>query len=123
MARTKEPEGKEPQVHPGGDVITISNTRRLELKARREKLGLKQSELAVRARTTPATISNIETGRTSQPRKIVYARILRALRIKDEDDSEERAERYTRLVEAIIDAGEIGEVAAQSLLDSLAKLK
>lgn len=77
----KKPKGGQEE-HPDGPLIDLSTEERKRLKGEREKLGLTQAQLGKKAGLTAGTISNVESGRSKQVRKVVYAKILRALKLK-----------------------------------------
>lgn len=92
------------QFHPTGGVVTIDGTERSRLKAGREAKELTQGQLAKRIGVTPATISNIETGRHPQVKKTVYAKLVRALFGKDDRQATETSDLvFTDLVASTMD--------------------
>lgn len=112
---------KGPQVHPDGPLISVDQKEREALKARRIKLELRQEDLAERAGCSPATISNLESGRSSQVRKKVYARIRRSLRepkvaISATDESDAT---FRKIVDDALDLTEKDLRVVAALIDSL----
>lgn len=112
-SRTKVARDKEPQVHPGGPLVTLSLDERREILEAREKKGLTQGELARKVGTTAGTISNIETGRKhgeskipGQVRTVLLAKIRRALSIKADAEKESLEEKFKALVEEFADLDE-----------------
>lgn len=93
--------------------MNVEQPERDRLKALRDKRGWTQKQLADRAGLSPAAISNFESSdtspessRTKHPRKIVYAKIVRALRAKDAippGDQEEFDNAFQAFVEVVSD--------------------
>ncbi len=65
--------------HPEGPLITLTAAQRGAIRTSRGVM--EQKDLAAKVKVTPATISNIESGRYEQVRKGVYVRILKALKL------------------------------------------
>lgn len=114
--------GKGRQVHPKGGVITVGPDERLEFRVQREKLKLRQEDLALKVGVSPATISNLETGRHPQIKKDVYAKIRRVLHLaaagRDGEDSDEA---FRAIVAGVIDLDEGGQRVVAALIESLKK--
>lgn len=65
---------------PEGGLVSVTEERRKQVRELRDARGWKQEELAARAGCSHATISNLETGRSRQVKRVVMSRIMRALR-------------------------------------------
>lgn len=109
------------QVHPTGAVATITNEQRQRIRARREELGWRQEDLAARVGVTPATISNLESGRTAQPKKSVYAKVLRALKLGEEPPDAGTEAAYMAIVEGAVELNPQEMQAVRALIESLKK--
>lgn len=70
-------------MHPEGPLISVESKERARLKELRLQKGWRQEDLALKASVTAATISNLESGRSNQLKRDVYARIVRALKADD----------------------------------------
>lgn len=68
----KRPRAPEKNPRPTGGLISISDEERARLRERREQLELDQEYVGNRIGVSAATIGNIETGRTKQPRRSIY---------------------------------------------------
>jgi transcriptional regulator with XRE-family HTH domain len=89
-AVAKKPKGTPDRAHPEGALMNVEQPERNRLRLLREKKGWTQKQLADRAGLSAAAISNFESSdesegssRTKQPRKVVYAKIVAALKAKD----------------------------------------
>lgn len=104
-------------------MVTVGPDERRQLKEIREKLGLRQQDLATKIGAAPATISNMETGRHPQMRKVVYARLRRALKLASEGIVEVAGddENYIAIVTGALDLDEQQQRAVRALIDSLRK--
>ena len=122
-SRSKMTRSKGRQVHPEGKVVTITPERREAIKKRRLELGWTQGDLAKRAGVTPATISNIESGRTDQPRRVVYSAVMRALKLGDQTPQPATDEAYRRIVDGASDLDEGLLEAVADFIDKLRKPK
>ena len=60
-------------------LVTVDGRERQEFRRLRDEAGMTQRDLAERIGVTPATISNVETGRHPQLRRSHYAKLRRAL--------------------------------------------
>lgn len=86
-------------------MISISPDERKRLRVAREELGLRQDVLAKRIGVSPATISNVESGRSRQVRRPVYAAIVRALKLESATEKDDKANEaaFRNLVEVVSD--------------------
>ncbi len=110
------------QQHPAGELITVDKEERTALKALRVKRELTGKELARLVGVTAATISNLETGRSKQIRKIVYAKIRRALKATETRASNAEMDEFFRmLVEEAIDLDADQAATAISIIKTLKK--
>lgn len=119
MPRTK---GPAKQVHPSGQLISVGPEERERLKARRIELEMHQDEIAARVGVAPATISNLETGRSKQVKKVVYAKIYRALygaAPSVEATAIDKDEAYRRIVEGALELNEGEQAAVAALIEKL----
>lgn len=92
------------------------------MKELREKKGLDQRELATRVGVTPATISNIETGRSKQVRKSVYAAVLRVLSRKDSAPAASGSDEVLKqLVEGMLELDDEKQRMVLGIVNSLKK--
>lgn len=112
------PKGQ-PQAHPDGPLISVDSDERAGLKSLRVKRGMTQEALAEKVMCAPATISNLESGRSTQVRKKVYARIKRALRSAASETQSD--ETFRKIVDGAIDLDERDQLAVAALIDSLKK--
>jgi transcriptional regulator with XRE-family HTH domain len=110
-------------LQPDGPLVSVSEEERKQLRARRLKLELRQEDVAERAGCSTGTISNLESGRSTQVRRKVYARIRRVLRGKAVTPVMDEADEamFRELVDGMIDleGRDLRTVAA--LVNSLKK--
>lgn len=121
MPRTK---GPAKQVHPTGELITVGPEERERLKKQRLKRDLLGRDLAARVGVTAATISNLETGRSKQVKKTVYAKIYRVLFGSPETAAavaQDKDASYRKIVEGALELDEHQQKAVADLIDSLKK--
>lgn len=99
----------------------VTPDERAALKARRLELGWKQEELARKAGTTTATISNLEGGRSGQTRREVYVKVKLALYAGDADVPDRVSVAFRRITDAAmgVDADTVESVA--TMLESFKK--
>src|SRR3990167_10473230 len=123
MARKRDPEEDEAEETPTEEVVSLTPAERQRLRARRQDKKLKQSDLATKIGVTPATISNIETGRHQQVKKSIYAKLVQALFGKAADASsvERNAEAFKTIVDGAVQLDEAGLRAVSALVASLAR--
>jgi transcriptional regulator with XRE-family HTH domain len=107
------------QIHPKGDLVAVTAEMRQQIRARREELEWRQEDLAKKAGTTAATISNIESGRTRQPKKVIFVRIMQALKLGNDATSDDVAVQLQRIAEDITTLDTVGIGAVRNLLDVL----
>ena len=101
----KKPSGGSEQ-HPKGPMIDIGPAERSRLLKLRGERGLTQAQLAARAGVTNGTISNVESGKSKQVRKAVYAAIVRALKAKGGttlDEDAKQSETFQKFVAVAAD--------------------
>jgi len=116
-----KPRGR--QAHPGGPLQGITPEERGTLKARRLELGWKQSELARKAGTTTATISNLEGGRSGQTRREVYAKVRLALYGGDVGVSDKVSIQFKRIVDAALEVDEATADGVIAMLEAMKKAR
>ena len=102
-----------------GPVIDLTPDERVEFKRLRKAKGLSQQELADKIGVSNGTISNIETGGSSQPRRGPYFAALAYLKGKKEAPDQDAGERMKRVIEKYMKLDERGEKAVEALIDSL----
>ena len=85
--------------HPEGPLLTLTDTQRAAIRTARGKM--EQKELAEKVGVTPATISNIESGRYGQVRKAVYARILKTLKLSAVAPPDETAAKLSETIDVL----------------------
>jgi transcriptional regulator with XRE-family HTH domain len=119
-SRSKMTRGKGRQVHPQGGVVTITDDERARLKAKRLEIGWRQEDLSTRAGVSPATVSNLESGRSDQIKRVVYSKIIRALKLGDLP-APSTDESFKRIVEGAVDLDEQASRLVAEMIDTLSK--
>jgi transcriptional regulator with XRE-family HTH domain len=113
------PRKKGSQVHPKGPLIDIDEAERNRIRDRRNKLEMQQDELARLAKTTPATISNLEGGRSKQVRRVVYFKVLQVLKLEEMKQPTSEA---GELLEQIVEGAAQLDVEALKQVEGMVKL-
>ncbi|MBX3159095.1 MAG: helix-turn-helix transcriptional regulator [Deltaproteobacteria bacterium] len=111
-------------MHPKGPLISIDGVERKRIKERRLELKMQQDELARLANTTAGTISNLESGRSKQVKRIVYFKVLKVLKLEElKQPTNEAGDLVEQIVEgaAHLTADELRPIA--ELVKSLAKTR
>jgi transcriptional regulator with XRE-family HTH domain len=104
-----------------GPKITVGPEERAQIKALREAKGWIQKDLATRVGVTPATISNLETGRHPQVYLAVYQKIIAALR--GDGAAQKAMDAYHRIVEGSAELTESEQLTVAAWIDTLRKAK
>jgi transcriptional regulator with XRE-family HTH domain len=121
-AKTEQPRAG--QVHPKGGLMSVPRDERLRMRARREEMGLRQEDAAARINVVPATISNIESGRSVQVKKSVYAKYRRLLfRSPDEISNSSNDEVFAAIVDGAIGLRPAEEQAVRDYIETLKRLR
>lgn len=108
-------------------MISVLPKQREEIRRRREDLGWDQKTLAAKALCSAGTISNLETGATSgrskQVKRVVYARVIRALKIGEGSavSDEGSDERFMRIVTGASELDADGAEAVEKMIEALRK--
>lgn len=110
----------ERQIHPIGTLITVDDDWRSNLEEALERKEMSQRELARRVGVTPATISNLVTGRHAQARKSLVGAIHAALGWGPPIDNAVVDDAYQRIVEG---AREISASDRETVARLIASLK
>lgn len=104
-----------------GPVIDLSTEERKAFHALRKSLKISQEQLAAEIGVSNGTISNIETGSSSQPRREPYMEALRYMRSLQKGappPGPDRAARFKRVMEKYMLLDERGEAAVEAVIDS-----
>jgi len=110
------------QQHPEGGMISVTPEQREAIRKRREKLEWRQEDLAGRVPCSPATISNLESGRSRQVKRVVYANVIRALKIGEGTaPAAESNESFNRIVEGASELDADDQTTIERMIDSLRK--
>ncbi len=76
--------------------MTVTPEERAEIRRLRKDKDLSQEEVAEKIGASPATISNVETGRHPQMAAVLYARLMKLLKFGELDNEAEA--RFKKLV-------------------------
>ena len=111
------------QEHPEGGVMSVGSLERQQIRERREKLGMRQEDLAAKVGVVAATISNLEGGRSKQVKRVVYAAVIRALKIAEgtATSSDSIEDNYRRIVDGASHLNEAALAAVAALIETLRK--
>lgn len=103
-----------------GPVIDLTPEDRAEFRRLRKSKKLTQEQLADKIHVSTATISNIETGRSDQPRRAVYLEALRFLKdAKAEPVNENRSARFKRVMDKYMQLDEGSEKVVEATIDAM----
>ena len=111
------------QQHPEGGMISVTPEQREAIRNRREKLEWRQEDLAARVPCAPATISNLESGRSKQVKRVVYASVIRALKIGEGSatSNEGNDESFRRIVDGASELDADGLQVVEQMIEALRK--
>ncbi len=102
-----------------GPVIDLTPDERVEFYRLRKASGLTQQQLGAKIGVSAGTISNIETGRSGQPRRGPYLEALRYLKApKTDADNPDRTARFKRVMHKYMMLDERGEATVEATIDS-----
>lgn len=120
--RRGAPKGAQPN-RVGGDLIALDKDERGRIRDRRKELGLTQPQLATAIDVAPATISNLESGRSRQVRRSVYADVVRHLFGKQDPAAHASEDLYKQLVEGLAAMTDADRSIVAGLITSLQNRK
>jgi transcriptional regulator with XRE-family HTH domain len=100
-----------------GPVTDVTPDERAEFKRLRKSKKLRQDQLAAKIHVSPATISNIETGRSGQVRREPYLEALRYLRGSESEPAS--GERFKRVMEKFLKLDDANQIAVEAMINAL----
>lgn len=112
-----KPRGR--QAHPGGALQGVTPDERAAIKARRLELGWHQKDVARKAGTSTATISNLESGRSGQTRRSVYLKARLVLFGPEGSNVDAHSDTYKKILDGAMELDETKRQAVLALVEAL----
>lgn len=103
-----------------GPVVDVTPEERTEIRKLRLAKKLTQEQLAAKIGVSNGTISNLETGRSGQTRRVVYLEALAFLKAsaKSATTADDGGARFKRVMDKYLELDLRGQEAVEALIDS-----
>jgi transcriptional regulator with XRE-family HTH domain len=102
-----------------GPVVDLTPEDRAEVRRLRKAMGLTQEQLGAKFGVSGGTISNMETGRSEQPRRETYLEVIAYLRgAKGKPPDDASPKRFKRVMGKFLELDLRGQESVEALIDS-----